>query len=326
MTQQRAIGAHSPGQALTIIPPPGAFRLTLAFAVVVSHASALDIGRLAVLLFFFLSGYWTARIWQEKFDGQRLGRFYLSRYWRVAPLYLLITLLAAAVRGWPLHWDNFTLLGVGSTDHDPTGVSWSLDVELQFYFLLPLLMPALGRRPVLMLLASLALAVGGWWLDVRYGITTIAKYLPAFLLGSMTYVTAWKPSVRSANISLALFIAFTALTALTPFLSKKAPDPFDQDIWDFLWMLPLLPYVAHSLTIKSSRLDRDFGNLSFPLYLIHFATITILTKAFGSGLVVKAGAITLACALAVLVYVLFDRPMDRLRVKVTEGPRAAKPA
>jgi len=323
MTEQPAAAAGASSLSLRATLPPGAFRLTLAFAVVVSHVSAIDIGRLAVLLFFYLSGYWTARIWREKFDGKRLGRFYLSRYWRVAPLFLVATFAAAAVRHWPLHWDNFTLLGIGSTDHDPTGVSWSLDVELQFYFLLPLIIAALGAAPGWVMAASLLLAVGGWWLDVHYQITTVAKYLPAFLMGSLTCIKSWKPSARMAHISLGLFAAFTALTAATPFFSKKTPDPFDQDIWDFLWMIPLLPYVAHSLTIKSSKLDRDFGNLSYPLYLVHYATITVMMKTFGSGLAIKAAAVSLACILAVALYLLFDRPMDRIRVRVTEGAKAA---
>ncbi|HEX5264198.1 MAG TPA: hypothetical protein VFW13_11760, partial [Phenylobacterium sp.] len=56
------------GLAIFVVAP-GAFRLILAAAVAVSHVSRLDIGRLAVLLFFFLSGYWTARIWAEKFQS-----------------------------------------------------------------------------------------------------------------------------------------------------------------------------------------------------------------------------------------------------------------
>jgi len=52
------------------IAPPGLFRFLLALAVVVSHLSKLDIGRMAVLLFFFLSGYWVSKIWITKFETQ----------------------------------------------------------------------------------------------------------------------------------------------------------------------------------------------------------------------------------------------------------------
>jgi len=298
---------------------PGAFRLALAFAVVVSHVSAVEIGRLAVLLFFFLSGYWTSRIWREKFDGQRIGRYYLSRYWRVAPLFVIVSVAAALARHWALHPVNFTLLGVGSTHFDPTGVSWSLDVELQFYLLLPLLFGMLSRSPRLVLLAALVAAVAGLWLSATYHIVTVATYLPAFLLGSLTYARAWKPSATQAHLSLLAFIAFTIATGFTPFLLKTRPNPFEGDIWGFFWMLPLLPYVAHSLTIRSSKLDRHLGNLSFPLYLVHYAVIAVVTGAFGRGLGVKAAAVALACALALTIYMALDRPIDRLRVRVTES-------
>lgn len=306
------------GLPWTLVMPPGAFRLILAFAVVMSHVSRFDIGRLAVILFFFLSGYWTARIWREKFEGQRLWSFYLSRYWRVAPLFFIVTLGAAAIRSLPLHLVNFTLLGVGSSNFDPTGVSWSLDVELQFYFLLPLIYGLITAAPKRVLLATLILAVAGWWLDTRFGITTVAKYLPAFALGAVTLVTDWKPSARAAHVSLAMFVLFTGLTAATPFLTKLDVDPFDNDIWGFLWMLPLLPYVAHSLTLRSSRLDRHLGNLSFPLYLVHFTTVGVVLNWLGANLEAKALAVALSCLVALAIYWLLDRPIDRMRVAVTE--------
>jgi peptidoglycan/LPS O-acetylase OafA/YrhL len=319
MSEQRVTQAAGVSVPLPWVAPPGAFRLVLAFAVVASHVSAFDIGRLAVVLFFYLSGYWTARIWREKFDGRRTGWFYLSRYWRIAPLFLLATFGAAALRGWPLHWDNFTLLGVGSTDHDPTGVAWSLDVELQFYLLLPLVVGVLTAAPRAALVACLALSALGCWLDAAFQITTVAKFLPAFALGSLTYAKDWKPSRRAAGLSVAAFFAFSLLTMATPFFLSTDVDPFDHDIWALMWMTPLLPYVAHSLTIRSTRRDRHFGNLSYPLYLVHYATIALITSALGHGLLIKALAAAMACAIALALYWLVDRPVDRIRVRVTEG-------
>jgi peptidoglycan/LPS O-acetylase OafA/YrhL len=179
----------------------------------------------------------------------------------------------------------------------------------------------LASAPRAMLLVSFLLAIPGWWLDTAYGVTTVLKYLPAFTLGAMTFTANWKPGRRSAYLSLAGFAAMTLATAATPFLLKTTPDPFDQDIWGLVWMLPLLPYVAHSLTTRSSKLDRHFGNLSFPLYLIHYAVIAMATQAWGYGLPVKLGAVVVSVVLALIAYWLIDRPIDRIRVRVTEGPR-----
>jgi len=320
MTEARAARSGVTALRLSAILPPGAFRLLLASAVVVSHVSRFDIGRLAVLLFFFLSGYWTAKIWAEKFEGRRLGRFYLSRYWRIAPLFLLITIAAALIRGYDLRLENFTLLGVGSSSNDPTGVSWSLDVELQFYLLVPLIAAIVARSPILVLLTCVPLGAAGWWFDSQFHVATVAKYLPAFVLGTLTYARSWKPGPRMAYGSLAAFAGFTLVTAATPFLLSTNRDarPFDQDIWGLLWMMPLLPYVAHSLTVRSSRLDRHMGNLSYPLYLIHFPTIAILGATLGHSLGAKMIAVAASFLISIAVYAWIDRPIDAMRVRVTE--------
>src|SRR4051812_48778350 len=74
----------------SLVMPPGAFRLLLAALVVASHITHFDIGRIAVLLFFYLSGYWVTKVWVEKFGQRNTLRFYAARYLRIAPLYLLV--------------------------------------------------------------------------------------------------------------------------------------------------------------------------------------------------------------------------------------------
>lgn len=309
-----------------LVLPPGAFRLLLAFAVVISHISRLDVGHLAVLLFFYLSGYWVALIWQAKFGRGSIVRFYAARYLRIAPLYLLAVWAAALLRGQPIHVENLTLFGVASTHRDPTGVAWSLDIELQFYVLVPFLVAAIAASPVwLSAILLLAISASGYWLAAHTGMATIAIYLPAFALGTLTYVKAWRPSLRTAHISLAGFVAMTALTALTPFLDKSTPDPFNQDIWGLIWMLPLVPYVARSLTVRSTSLDRDLGNLSYPLYLVHFTAITLALSRFGDTSAVKLAAVAVSVGVAAAVYFLIDRQVDSWRVRLTETPKKLAP-
>ena len=157
MTQPASARGRSLG--LDFVLPPGGFRLLLAAAVLASHLSSLDIGRLAVMLFFYLSGYWTALIWRQKFAGSALLRFYAARYLRVWPLFFLVTVAAGLARNLPLHVENWILFGVGSTHRDPTGVSWSLDVEVQFYLLLPVVVAALDRMSLAAAILT-ALAIG----------------------------------------------------------------------------------------------------------------------------------------------------------------------
>ena len=52
-------------------------------------------------------------------------------------------------------------------------------------------------------------------------------------------------------------------------------------------MIPLLPYVARSLTVKSSKLDRHLGNLSYPLYLVHLPLIWFVRAHWGESVPIK---------------------------------------
>jgi len=84
-------------------------------------------------------------------------------------------------------------------------------------------------------------------------------------------------------------------------------------------MLPLLPYVARSLTVRSSPLDRHLGNLSFPLYLVHYPLIDGFALAFGQGTPVRVVAVAVAVIVAIAVYLGIDRNLDRWRVRLTES-------
>jgi peptidoglycan/LPS O-acetylase OafA/YrhL len=310
-----------------LLAPPGLFRLLLAAAVIVSHTTRLDVGRLGVLFFFYLSGYWTSLIWKQKFNHSATGHFYAARYLRIAPLYLLTVVATAMILARPLHLENFTLLGVASTARDPTGVSWSLDIELQFYLLVPLIAGLLASNSIWIILpVTLLIGAVGCWMAEQWHLVLVAKYLPAFVLGALTDAKSWKPTSTQANWSIVAFVAMTAVTALTPFLDKNRPNPFDEDIWSFFWMIPLLPYVARSLTVKSSKLDRHLGNLSYPLYLVHLPLIWFVRAHWGESVPIKLFSVAVSCVLALALYAWFDRPVDTLRVRLTEKPiRARQP-
>lgn len=289
---------------------PGAFRLFLASLVLLSHVSGLETGRLGVALFFVLSGYWISDLWDRQGGPGMIPLFLLNRFLRIWPLYMLVMVAAALWFRTPLGLSNFTIFGVASNHRpNPLGVEWSLDIEAQFYALLPILM--LLNVRLLLLAIPCALA---WWIDYQFGVRTVFLFAPAFAAGMLIYRSKTKPLIISPMVSLAAFAALTALIYAIPALRgnlfKSQPDLLQVDVFAMLWLAPLLPYVAGSLRLKSSPLDRHVGNLAYPLYLVHFPIL----HAFGlTGLVEKMLVSALAFGVAVLLYILVDVPIEKGR-------------
>lgn len=89
----------------------GLTRLLLALAVVVGHAGGLVglqdesgrtvvfvTGRVAVQSFYLISGFYMALILDRVYSGPRSTyTFWVSRYMRLAPLYLLISVMTLAL-------------------------------------------------------------------------------------------------------------------------------------------------------------------------------------------------------------------------------------
>lgn len=313
-----------------MILKPGAFRLLLAILVVISHISKWEVGRIAVLIFFFLSGYWISYIWTAKFEISRVAAFYGSRFFRIFPLYILVMFASAALLGAPILWHNLTLLGVATAGKDPTGVSWSLDIELQFYLLAPFLFLLASRWPTAAGVLSLIITLAGWLVLSPLGIVSLAQYLPAFMLGLLTHTRIFRPTRRTALISLLIFscitIALSVFSLTSVMLDKTKPNIIDHDIFGFFWMLAILPYVAHSLTLKSGKIDRHLGNLSYPLYLVHFPLLSWAFHTWGDGAEVKLLGCGVSAVAALALYALFDRPVDSIRIRLFEpaGPPATR--
>jgi peptidoglycan/LPS O-acetylase OafA/YrhL len=284
---------------------PGMLRFILAAMVVVSHLTSLNIVRPAVLLFFMLSGYWVSRLlagWQASVPA-----FYISRTLRVWPLYAVVTVLA-----WLLHahaeavrpeslWSALTLLGLAARAGDVIGVSWSLDIELQFYLAIPLITLAAQR---LQPLAVLALAVAAFGL----GIALFAAHVPTLLF----YLPAFTA-------------AMTMVPALSGLLFKaQFTDSLAQNLGQMAWILLLAPFVAWNINQPSDRFDRWLGDLSYPLYLVHLPVVRMLAEVMPvTGAGGKLVAVVAVLVVSIAMFMGVDRPLEARRQRLW---RRTKPA
>ena len=161
----------------------GIFRFLLAALVVLFHFGGLGwiVGRIAVFAFYCLSGFLIFQVLDRVYLNEPRGvpRFFLNRFVRLIPLYLLYTLLTLAMVRWlgpdaivdpagrrilqGVDRESLALL-VESATFDPVAhmvsqmpvleftpdlipQGWSIGVEVAFYLIAPLVVFTTRRRP-----------------------------------------------------------------------------------------------------------------------------------------------------------------------------------
>jgi peptidoglycan/LPS O-acetylase OafA/YrhL len=323
----------------------GLFRLLLASAVVLHHSFPLRLGAWAVYVFFILSGYWICRLWCQRYTQTHnpLLTFLVSRWWRLAPVFFLCTCLSVA-SSFLLNKDgalylagNFSwwlrqLLIAGSngagTDLPP---SWSLDVEMQFYLVAPLLILIFSRiRPFFRWLT--AAGACGWfamylWHGGNFQLAHLSLFVGFFMIGVTLRMAQWKPSRALAAGSLTTFIGITVALAISPPTQSgiwrtgldTAPSPFVVSVWWIIGAGLVIPFLAWNVSQHSSRFDRFLGNLAYPLYLFHW-----IPRDWYYHFSQRSGPAWSQCTLlginfiaaaagAIVILLLVDRPSERLR-------------
>lgn len=310
---------------------PGSFRLVLALVVVLSHTSSGRFGVVAVMVFFVLSGFWVCRMYDERYSrfAAPIRSFYLSRFLRLWPPFAVAVLLALALtalrgeRVWLTQAQVLPMLGVASGLRDPLGISWSLDIEMQFYIVLPLLLSAAARssKPAdvtgLLLLTS-----AGWIVALGAQVANLFQYLPAFAAGIWLWRGDIRVSGRTAALSLGLFLLAAVLLLAFPATRGLVIEaPVDRRLirpGALLWALTLIPFVAWNVRQRGLAIDRMLGDLSYSLYLVHFPLLLTLDKLWHPGRDPATVAVKLAACLAaaLLFYWLIDRPSEGFRQRV----------
>lgn len=310
---------------LTIpILPPGAMRLVLAGLVVWSHYAWLAGSSLynvlegvAVLGFFFLSGYWVANLWKTKYSRCRAPvlTFCASRMLRIYPQATLATLLMFVLvgGGWQqLGW-NLLLVGVqfGEAIDPPV---WSLAVEVQFYLLAPLLSVVLRSR-----IAAAAILIAGIVFFVRFSLGLTGSYLQHFIVPFALGViySRWPRhalAVKLAPWSLLAVLVFAIATNLEIVRSLIPLDNHSTEVrrlTSMIYHVLSLPLVAASLSTRSSVLDRGLGDLAYPVYLLHWPMFVLAGLMTPVATVPIALLLTLASSL--VIFWLVDRPLEAWR-------------
>ncbi len=307
----------------------GIFRLLLALMVVVQHSleltfppelaaalEPLEVGSVAVLMFFVLSGFIVTEAASTIYRGRPV-EFIANRILRIYPTYLIALLCALALYALiavnpgpqPANWVTAPSLSLANVVRNVLGilpggslffsemnsdfvlfVAWALRIELLFYTVVfALMIPgsrlAASRSSVLVGVVGMVLALCSLAPQLRGGALTFA---PHFVLGAAVYY-ATVAERRSSALTAGGVASLAAVMVVASILADNHLHPtrhFDRNlIGEAVLFLTLLSIWLALVSVawrqvpipaRLKRADRSIGDLTYPLYLFHVPALTLL--------------------------------------------------
>jgi peptidoglycan/LPS O-acetylase OafA/YrhL len=329
--------------------------------------SALDLlfrtGFVGVEVFFAISGFVLGLPFAlQRIKGTskvRLPRYFVRRVTRIEPTYAINILGLFALKAADYYWlggrselrpgamlphlfaslfySHNIVYGAGSTINN---VAWSLEIEIQFYVLAPLICTLYSASSrILRRLALLALGAGAATIDyilLANGTSpgsTLLRYLPFFVVGLViadVFVTDWNESPRhSRGWSWLVVLGVAGMPVLvwtglvTPFLPGAAVSPWLL-IGDLLLALcTAMLFVGTMRGAWASRILRTrplvlIGGMCYTIYLYHQLTYHIIghwtaqhwsSLPYGAFVAVQGLLLLPGCVvISAVLFVLFEKP------------------
>lgn len=273
---------------------------------------SLDIIRLhfgqGVPLFYALSGFVLSYGYLGKLkDRSQVVRFYIRRYFRIAPLFyfmILIWLVAYKVKWGDLMpfslFDvvlNFSLLfGLVPGKHESiVWAGWSIGVEIIFYILFPVItILVTGLRSCAIALFVMFILSSLFYTSVQsmdsgtFGYMNIVTHFPTFLCGVMAFLL-WEKAgfIQNAKWGGVLFVfsvmSIICVLYLPSALRLSGSFSFirlDIYIWSIIFMMLILSMCLWPGRFLVNQVSKGLGKISFSLYLWHPPVIMLLTGVY----------------------------------------------
>jgi peptidoglycan/LPS O-acetylase OafA/YrhL len=251
-----------------------------------------DLAKRGVELFFAISGFILGIPFASRYllnaPRVNLKQYFLRRLTRLEPPYFISLLVCAAIQ---MIWSHRSARNIaphllasfaylhnmiyGAFPGAVNGVAWSLEIEVQFYLLVPLLTivfgithPMVRRATILVLMLCAGLLSNPMYPTLRLH-ASIAYYLAFFLAGFLVcdlYLTRgeWKRSFVWDALALCGWPLVWLLGRNTGHLVL----PF---------VIVLLYFAAFSgricSAVFSNRVITDIGGMCYSIYLFHFLLI-----------------------------------------------------
>lgn len=286
-------------------------RAIAVFLVFIFHLSSnyLPGGFIGVDIFFVISGYLVSSIILHKINKGTfsLVSFYESRIKRIVPAYYFMLAIVAVLVGfvfissdaqifrralmWSIaflsnnHFANLDNYFGASSNENPLLHTWTLGVEMQFYFILPLLLLFIkGRKS---LIAILSIVTVGLFIYGSYMIYkgnsdkmyfSLFARMPEFLLGAIAAIINIRDTKIVKNNSLLLSSIGLIIIIISPFaFNKNTPFPGAMSIIPcFGALLILISNINPINSFLSNKVFVYLGEISYSVYLWHWPVMALM--------------------------------------------------
>lgn len=315
------------------------------------------LGILSVEMFFVLSGFLVGKnmilMMLDDVSPNVVKKFYVNRFFRTIPLYYIMLLITSFIEKTPVPVSSFAFLqNFNENDLGFMPVSWSLSVEIWFYFFVPaffvifvkICLGQVQRRKAIFITIGLLYCIPlilrichVYWNDPTWD-WGVRKQVPLRLDSIMTgvYLAAAKifyPNTYSQmarkkkNLRVSLIGLVSLGIVYCTYLGTGGN--FDKSPFWKVFLFTLLPlfsgilmiYMENSPKIQEysqKRLGKIVSNISeisYGVYLMHW-NIFVAFSRIEKGWISFALAVLCSLTIGKVVYLCFEQPMMKVKEKI----------
>lgn len=274
----------------------------------------LNAGHLGVSLFFLISGF--------------VIPFSLLHYSRVQ------FLLARFFRIWPTYFFGFmiSLLALKISNYF-YNVSWTLEIEIKFYIISSLLFFVMYRKMkiksfilVILLIALLAIFMGIYFNDINtrgYQVAYILQMDILFIIFmgiGVIFNFHHRKGISTKVLIFSILILFTLFSVVwkNSFLEISF---FEGSINYGISLIVFSIFYFYRYKINKNKVFDFFGNISYPLYVIHplvgYTSMRIFLDYYPKNIYIAIIlALTLSIVLSYMIHIIIEEKTNRLGKKI----------
>ena len=322
----------------------GTLRTILALMVALSHMPKIgisfNVGVVAVVFFYFLSGMLMARSYENfrKYDRYPALMFWLDRTIRIWPAFaaaLFITVLVVKLYGshivsWPVPditrhniIQNLYVARLNGVifGHIPNIVwsAWSLGSEVQFYAVTPLLLILPFPAVAAIAFASLGFQVHSYYIENldMAGYWALRTCYGTFYLYCMGVCYARRADIRYAGLLGALVVSQLALMLVFyPFFRPFMVPSVMEISFGAMVVAPVVGFAEGFKSKLWDIWDHRIGSLSYPIFLCHLIGFYLADTFYPGGVASKHWVLFSmgSClVMSIAMHWLIEVPAERLR-------------